>query len=680
MESTVFIEHLKNSHQSALGEIDNSELKINFLRLIYSQGLTNFNPKNPINKTRLAEKSTEKINSLLPKCFYSYKLNLFESILNNFKNTSLALNVPATLIKVKDCPSPYLIKTNSSGKIHIKESCEQEFFRHKFAAENLFCYKNSIKGTISLHGSEDSKSFNTDYDIIQEFIHCKSNQISITRALWIQGKAIKYYNIIKRNKTHNYQKLSPKINSKNIKYQRRNSSFNELSTFKYTDLLQKSSQSINNPFKISEKRKSLIFDSALKDSKISFNKAKLVNKSYSLGALKDEPENYEKLILNTEKSDDCFSFESKIKIPEIEEMVIRFVNFLNHCVFTKKEVSGIVLDFIQGKESKWYLLDCKECSTVKKNNIILDKNPKCSHLRVKSSPDLNLSLMDDRAPTNCNYRQIGDNYPIKGLEIRKFKEPTKIVKASTTTEAPKSSEKELFKRLTLLSNKIDKITEKNHLPSLSNNDVKEQSIHAYNDFILHKNWIIDTKCHKNDTNSCLVKEEKPKKNCPFLQSHDNQDLLKHKNKPLWNDESHAYAKKCYSDIAEIYDEMKINSKNISLSKNFISKYGGDNFWDKFVISLYRKFISDKKLNEYFKNSCQKMIYTGFHQIFSGNSNIEFRRSIRNAHQSIGVAEEDFYLFLDKFEETFSEFSIEEDDKACIMSQIRSMMCLVCKLH
>ncbi|CAG9319265.1 unnamed protein product [Blepharisma stoltei] len=691
MENTVFIERLKSSHQNALEDIDNAEFKVDLLALIHSstkKGLLNPSNKSFSYSNPYLEKTVGKLNSLLPKGSDSFKLNIFESIIRNLKSGSLALNLPTTLVRLENCLKPYLIQTNPSGKVYFKESNDHEFFSifnlKSSTEEALFCYKIPYKGFVSIYNKDETESAwklsIEECDIMQEFIKCRTNQISITRVLWRLGQPTKYFTIIKRNKIKSRPRINPKINSANNKFHRKNTS-SEYANFKYTDFLQKTSQSINNPFRVQqrgkERSKSLVVGKSRKEKKEQKEESQFLNDDNTLEEINNEIENETKLILTTEKPEDCFTFDYKAKTTEIEGMISQLVEFLNSKVLANKEISGIVLDFIQSKDKKWFLLDCKECSIESKDTEGLKrKNSKViHHQRTQSNPELKINILEENEPKESNFIQKTENMPndvFRSIKPRQLS--LKKSKICPAIEISEPIEKDLFKRYSQVSEKIDKIIEKNHLPPISNCSIKDQCINIYNDRI---NSI--SQKSKSQTPS-PNESDYLKPSFPCLQ---HNLLSRHKaqrNKPLWNDESHAFTKKHYSDIVELYDEMKLNSKNTSLNQNFVSKYGGDEFWNKFVVKLFQKIISENKLNKRFEDSNQKMILSGLRNVFSGNVSLEFRRSIRTIHQNLGILEEEFNLFLDKMEEALDEFRIEENDKVFIMSQIRSMICLVCKSH
>jgi len=114
-------------------------------------------------------------------------------------------------------------------------------------------------------------------------------------------------------------------------------------------------------------------------------------------------------------------------------------------------------------------------------------------------------------------------------------------------------------------------------------------------------------------------------------------------------------------------------------QNLIRKYGGEEFWTRFIDSLYKKIMStDCPLKKYFLNSSLSMITNGMHKVFNGCASLQFRRKIKAAHQNMGIQESEFLTYSNLFEETLNEFNIEDCDKEMIVSQIRMMKTLVCQ--
>lgn len=125
--------------------------------------------------------------------------------------------------------------------------------------------------------------------------------------------------------------------------------------------------------------------------------------------------------------------------------------------------------------------------------------------------------------------------------------------------------------------------------------------------------------------------------------------------------------------------------NVQLAKikkqNLVEKYGGHDFWNKFILSLFNKILKNDHLSAMFKNSRLEnfeMIVSGMFKIFDGNVSLEFRRKVRTVHQNLGITNIHFNNYSNAFEATLHEFNVEEDEKCVIMSQIRSMKGLICK--
>ncbi|CAG9334689.1 unnamed protein product [Blepharisma stoltei] len=262
-------------------------------------------------------------------------------------------------------------------------------------------------------------------------------------------------------------------------------------------------------------------------------------------------------------------------------------------------------------------------------------------------------------PTSLDLQDIPAASAEEQLEICPFK-----LKLSPRQQAHSPtclSEKDLFERWNKVNQKLEQIISLKPSPSMKSSNIKEQSIKAY------QSWY---NIRGNPTLNSS--ESEPDSEVPPAQSPPVSTI--------WNDKTALHVKKCFADIAGKIDEMNMNTELLKVkTQNLVRKYGGDEFWKEFIESLYQKIMSpDYGLDKYFSSSNLEMITWGMFQVFNGCATMQFRRRIKAAHINMGITEKEFNTYCDLFESTLVEFGVEERDKVAIMSQIRSMKCLICR--
>lgn len=156
-------------------------------------------------------------------------------------------------------------------------------------------------------------------------------------------------------------------------------------------------------------------------------------------------------------------------------------------------------------------------------------------------------------------------------------------------------------------------------------------------------------------------------------------LLNPKQPKMIHDKNDEYINRCFKDIIGKIDEMNMNTELLKVKKqNLVGKYGGEEFWNDFVGSLYVKLMKNENLSKFFKLSDLKMITVGMFKLFNGCATLDFRRKIKLAHEYMGICDKDFVAYSNYFEETLNNFEIDTEDKKSIMSQIKSMKYLICR--
>ncbi|CAG9319272.1 unnamed protein product [Blepharisma stoltei] len=610
--------------------------------------------KNPGNNTK-------KNLDILPKLTNGKKINIFTLFALFSNSRELNINLPTTLIKSEDLPIPCLLWAKSNGILCSRFCKDNEFFifshKNKNCEGHTYLYKRFDKESIILNSKEAAESlWNSSTDssaMIQTYIESPSNPKSILRVLWRSGMKSKYFTIINRiHVINNLCETQRKVSATPSLYQRKKS-LSILGDFKYTDMILKTSRSINNPYKVSRFSRTMRREKTRSDKMITAK-----NKDEKHIEVRDfQLQDQNNMIVDPKKTDNILVLEDSIKGAELDPIVDQIVAFLNSNVYKEEEINGIVLDFVLCKMQKWVLLDCKEisvgrCKTPFENGKKVELKP-LSKRRTSSYGEVLILESQRSTPkpdikinkTPSTHSSLGCPFTIKSTP--------KLIPTS-------ASEKDLFDRWNQVNERLGKIVS---LKPSYVKDAKEQSIKAYQTrYNARHGTVIEPTTPSLETDSSpLTSNTQPTSN------------------PLWDNENQ-HIHRCFADIIGRIDEMNMNTELLKVKhQNLVGKYGGDDFWNKFIRSLYKKIMSDESsLHKYFVGSHLDMIIGGMFKVFNGCATLEFRRKIKAAHEFMGISDKDFNLYSDFFESTLNEFEIEEEDKRVIMTQIRSMRCLICR--
>ncbi|CAG9334565.1 unnamed protein product [Blepharisma stoltei] len=591
-----------------------------------------------------------------------YSLFLLYSNLGKFY-----INIPTSMIKDNKSGINNIIQTKKNGRIYARNCHEKDFFsinQNNTQEKNpLFCIKSPLKDIqlfYSIEAAENAwKKARNEPILVQKFINGYSIVPSITRVLWRDGNENKYFCIASKSiQNTRLVESKPKISqasSNNI------GKTNHFSKFRYSHMIPKTKKSHNTQFCIAQKnrKKDIRSSSAImNENKWSCEKI-AENRSKSLSPCK-MPITY---IVSTKSQEEYIVTENKSEIPEIDDMINQIVTFLNNHFCKDEKLKYLVADFIYNKNGKWVFLDCKEYSTQSSSPI--------DSLNSESEPKI---LSPPR-----NKRSLSEGIQnIIPLESIRCKTPTtatlpfkmkKNFNLNRTIEA--SSEQDLFERCNKLSQKIDYLTSLKPARHLNKVNFKEESIKAYQMRFNQNTCTYLDKIQKdmNRNDEFLI-------SCPIFKQKPNIENAKN---TLLFHKVNDHAQRHLLETNNNLDEMKVQCELIKVKrKDLIHHYGGDEFWNQFIMSLYKKVIENESLCKYFSTSSLNMIIRGMLKVFNGNATLEFRRTVRSAHQNLKICEKEFDSYSNIFESTLKEFHIEEDDRQMIMSQIKSMKCLICK--
>ncbi|CAG9319268.1 unnamed protein product [Blepharisma stoltei] len=696
MDIPKILECLKDFHQNAIvrDEIINFREDIrSLINTSLQKGLLRSIQSKAIAFPEFAKNSyVHKLNNLLPKSTESQNLNIFQQFAKYNTKIKPKISIPTTLLKMDNISVPFALFTSQNGSIEVQSSeiVEDDFFepftnkRSSFIP--LFCYKLKSKGVSLLFSADDAKKTWKSAEsnaLLQYFINCKSNPQSIIRVVWRKCTTSKYYTIINRSKTIYRSFKNPQRNKKRA--MTLNKSYSNLCDFKYRNMIQPLSQSVNNPFKLKSKPQEFIRSGLVRSRTEIPHKSNKTNnfpleaslssecileeddlsvqeKSFSLDEIIFNDARDRGFVVNTKEIESCYGIEVNTKIPQIEKMLEEIVNFLSTQVFYQQGVGGIVLDFIQDKNQNWFFLECNEYFIDSKLPIEIGrmKNKQMKILKTRRARSFDETVKkksEGRAKENSlqRVREEVKNENMLPFKIRK--------KASKVNKASIDSEKELLVRYNTINEKLNKIISSKKLV-FSKNCLDEPS----NNYPINSNF----SSPYNDKKSSQIYQFQASK----------KKLLNKQIDSLWNDKQHAYTKKCFSDTVDHFDEIISKIKMAKTGfKNLVEKYGGSEFWDSFIVSLYNQILSSETLSRHFKNSQLKdfaRIHSGIFQIFSGSVGLELRRKIRSVHHHLGISERDFDCYTEIFFKTLDEYRVQEEDKQLIASQIKSMKGLICK--
>ncbi|CAG9319262.1 unnamed protein product [Blepharisma stoltei] len=621
-----------------------------------------------------ASKSSSFANSL-PKLFNGSQLD-FYSLLTVYSNISgLNILIPESMIRDGKTQLNHMLWTKKNGQVCSKPCLDSEFFAlsQNKIDENIpiFCCKVFQKETEFIYSAETAEKIwrfsHNEATMMQNFICPHSNPASITRVLWKFGRKNKYFSIIsrlkqslvKRSKKRNTQTLSQSPDKSNSFY---------LSNFRYTDMMLKTTKSLNNPYRIKAVQKPIKKSSLSFSTKITGNLMGTRSETFI-----QSEKSVKTYFVNTNTSEDFFVIENKPKIQEIDDMVDQIVSFLNHYFCKEEKLKGLILDFIQSKDRKWVFLSCKEYTTSNSSpieycNPRIRQSKTVTPSRIRSysensqeimKEDSNESIDRPLESMRCITPSIEVNLPFK-IKCNPKQNRTMMI----------ASDKDLLERCTKVNQKIDYLVNLKPVKQLKSVDFKEESIKAY-----QMRYNLNAYATFDQTAKASNYHESLQTLCPVF----NQKSGRNPKNALVVNKVNDHAKRHLAETSDSLDEMKIQCDLMKVKKKeLIQRYGGDEFWNKFIISLYKKLIGNSSLSKYFMCTSMNMIIQGMFKVFNGNTTLEFRRSVRSVHQNLKIPEKDFDCYANTFYSTLKEFEIEEEDRQIIMTQIRSMKCLICK--
>ncbi|CAG9334723.1 unnamed protein product [Blepharisma stoltei] len=603
--------------------------------------------------SHLEEESLKRNLSNLPNLPDGQRLGIYSLFAVYANSSDINVNIPTTLIRIDNAASLYLLKTDENGTITSRACSDNDFFypdrNTKTSRRDVFFYKTLYRESILLNSRESAEFFwksSTDWPaMIQCCVQCKSKPTSVTRAIWRAGLKTKYCTIINRQ-----QMKHSKGAKKPAAYQKKKS-LSILGDFKYTNMILKTSRSVNNPFKVNMTARASISEKPKLERTLSMKNQEFRN-----------PDSQHGLIVNTKAPDSILVVEDPIKAGDLDPIVAEIVDFLNINIYKNQELKGIVLDFIHDKDYKWYLLDCKEISTH-------NRSPSINSMR-KGQPrsKINKSRQSSEVETvSTSSRKSSESSPLKyrsspiAINISEEKQACPfVIRSPRPPPSPANkSTQGIVERWNRVNQRLEQILNLKPFNEVACADIEEQSIKSY------------------QTRYCL-------KNIDFGEPSSGSDKSPHLSPPtsnaLWTDENNDHINRCFTDAIGRIEEMNMNTELLKVKKqNLVGKYGGDEFWSNFTQSLYKKVMSTEcPLRRYFTKNNIDMILNGMNKVFNGCATLQFRRKIKAAHQNLGILEKDFNIYSALFEDTLNEFNIETEDKSMIMSQIRSMRCLICQ--
>ncbi|CAG9324879.1 unnamed protein product [Blepharisma stoltei] len=299
--------------------------------------------------------------------------------------------------------------------------------------------------------------------------------------------------------------------------------------------------------------------------------------------------------------------------------------------------------------------------------VLLDRKEHLVDYSIHSKPKMKLDMPKnhdhehlERAKTEISDIPNEESRPVSTTSMNPISEKVEEVLScpfKIRTKAPKiphelTSEQDIIERLNKVNMKIDRLNAQKSPRRISPIN-REESIHEYLESFNH-------------TKAPMT---------PSL-GHFSSKMLQDQSPGDEKRIDDGIERKCIEGVIGTYDEMTMNIKIAKVrEQDIVIKYGGEQFWEKFIISLYNKILSCDLLNKYFKKSTMESfegIVTGMFKIINGSLNLELRRRLRAAHYLRGITLEEFYCYADIFDVTLTEFGVDDDDKQGIMSQIRSL--------
>ncbi|CAG9316740.1 unnamed protein product [Blepharisma stoltei] len=636
---------------------------------IYSTSISTPYPLGLYKKIQTPNAHKKGFNSL-PKLNNSQQFDIYRLFCLHANLNNIIAKIPTTLLRISNTNLCYLVQNNKYGAIITRLCTDDDFFAEipdKNDNENpVCCYKILGKPTQFLYTKESAVSLwnssTETSDKMQIFVQPRSKPSSLTRAYWRFGGRTKFYLIA--NKTRpllrrrtaiptDYTKRSMTLTPKNIR-----SNMN-LPLFK---IINRNTNECMTP----ATERPMIDHCPSLSSFRNFG-----NFTERFSGEDQFPDQNTNPIVNTRASDGIMVIEDTVKVPEIENMVDKIVSFLRKQVYKEEELREITFDFILSKEKKWTFLDCVEIS-LKNHEIKLEIGE--INLGEPSQVKRAISFMETKPEVNIHVLKALSTE--RGAELNSVEEfvcPFSNLSSQRSSKAHHPPQ--ISQSSSHISTKHVKIVAKDdpvlslkpsNLARIKN--LKKQSIKAYQNRSLTKKLTIMDQIHQDNQAKKVKIEETEEKNDFYNTS-----------KSLWDNKYDVHIKKCFTDAIRKIDEMNMNTELLKVrSRNLVEAYGGDEFWNKFIISLYKRILSSDDLKQHFLDSNMKMIFKGMFKVFNGCATFEFRRKIKVAHERLGIPEEDFNLYSQMFEDTLNEFNISDVDKQVIMAQIRSMKCLICK--
>ncbi|CAG9319258.1 unnamed protein product [Blepharisma stoltei] len=699
MQVSGILEDLKDYHKNAMERDEITNFREDLLSLIhdsYKKGYLRGVGKHNISVSDFTQNNyVTKINSLLPKQSQIIRFNIFSLLAKMNSGQKININIPLTLIRNDESSSSYLVQTLPDGSVQSKPLINKsEFFnciKNKEDGEYpSFVYRVHNKDTILAFSGESAEEIWNSFDgqaIMQRYIQCRSNPVSIIRVLWKKDLKNRYFSIVNKNKYSNSWVQNRTRYKKGIN--NRNKSFSNLSDFKYTNMLLPTTQSINNPFKLKKKSGSCSKLPRLSKSFLSIPKHECdaEPKGFSLSQSfseipKDEKdtdsnrnpesitrvhifqeESNKDLIINTNDSESCYAVETFMKIPEVDAMINQIITFLTTDIFPHQTLKGIVCDFIQSKKNGWVFLGCREQLIDFKFSLGIEK-------AIRPQKKLDFSRRSHSVGSTSRFTDVETEHRISRQETKKANiEEDKPINTplpfkfkpqqqSKKEKQHPSDDNDFVERVSKVNERLGQINTQK--PPACLKDFKQDSIKYYQ--------------KRNPRSDSMISPQ-----CPVFNSYTRKPTKSMILSGL-DEKSIACAQRALRDAIDNFDEMAMNMQISKIKKqNLVEKYGGVTFWNQLIVSLYNKILSNDTLNRYFKNTRMgdfEMIVSGMFKIFNGRISLEFRRAVRKNHQGRGITEKEFWFYVDIYESTLKEFNIDEEDQKSIMSQLRSMKGLI----
>ncbi|CAG9319168.1 unnamed protein product [Blepharisma stoltei] len=626
----------------------------------YSNSISNPDPFSLYSKIQAPPLNKKEFNSL-PKLNNSQQLDIYRLFCLHANLNNIIAKIPTTLLRISNTNLCYLVQNNKYGAIITRLCSDEDFFAgvpEKNGNDNpVCCYKVLGKRTQFLYTKESAMSLwsssTETSDKMQIFIQPRTKPSSLTRVHWRIGGRTKFFLIsnktkpVYKRKTEDKRTRSITMTPKNFR-----------STMSLSILKGNDRNSIDCLTPATER---LVVDRcpSLK------NFRNLGNSTDRFSAEEQVIETNQNPIINTKVSDGILVIEDTVKVPEIESMLEKIINFLRKQAYKDEELREITFDFIYGKDRKWVFLDCVEVS-LKNSEIKLELGE--INLGEVSQVKRAISFPDTKAETNSDFLKAlnMDQSPeitIEGAVMYPFMKnsPPRPSKTMHTPQLPPISNSKHVK----IEEKSDPAMtlKPSNLARIKN--LKQQSFKVYEK-------------RSSTRKRTIILQDPQLKKSKTEDFHDKNDFY-NTSKSLWDDTYDVHIKRCFMDAIRKIDEMNMNTELLKVkSRNLVETYGGDDFWNKFIMALYKRIFSSEELSKYFSSSNLKMITKGMLRVFNGCATFEFRREIRLAHEKMGITEREFNLYSQLFEDTLTQFGINEVDKHVIMTQIRSMKCLICK--